>query len=86
MRADPALNMTALDCPIVQVAKSGDYGYAQCNYSFIVTDPATKKPINDKGGVVEVYKKQADGSWKTVEDIAWSEMAPPPQPASGKRG
>lgn|ERR1035438_9029365 len=81
MISDPALNMTALDCPRVEVAQSGDYGYAQCTYAMTVTDPVTKKPMNDRGSVVEVYKKQPDGSWKSISDIAASEvppMLPPP--------
>jgi ketosteroid isomerase-like protein len=81
MIADPALNMAALECPRIEVAKSGDYGYAQCTYSMTVTDPATKKVMNDRGSVVEVYKKQADGSWKSVSDIAASVVPPTPPPA-----
>ena len=30
----------------------------------------------ESGGYVEVYKKQADGSWKVAEDIA-TQAAPP---------
>jgi ketosteroid isomerase-like protein len=82
MISDPALNVTALDCPRIEVAKSGDYGYAQCTYSMMVTDPVSKKPMNDKGSVVEVYKKQADGSWKSISDIAASEVPPGPPPAA----
>jgi ketosteroid isomerase-like protein len=85
MISDPALNISVLDCPRVEVAKSGDYGFAQCTYAMTVTDPGTKKPMNDKGSVVEVYKKQADGSWKSVSDIAASEVPPPP-PAPAKPG
>lgn len=35
----------------------------------------TKKPVDDKGRYVTVYKKQADGSGKAVEDLAGSEIA-----------
>ena len=41
-----------------------------------MTDPISKKPVIDKGVLVEVYKKQADGSWRTVSDIASSEVPP----------
>ena len=78
MIADPALNMTALDCPRVEVAKSGDYGFAQCTYAMTMTDPVSKKPVNDRGSVVEVYKKQSDGYWKSISDIAASEVPPAP--------
>lgn len=52
----------------VEVAKSGDVAYSQGAYSFVSTGPK-KKPITEKGKYVEVYKKQADGTWKVVEDM-----------------
>jgi ketosteroid isomerase-like protein len=81
MMSDPALHMTSTECPRVEVSGSGDYGYAQCTYAMTITDPVTKKPMNDRGNVVDVYKKQTDGSWKSVSDIATSEV-PPPAPLS----
>ena len=33
------------------------------------TDTKTKKVLSGKGKYVEVYMKQADGSWKDVADI-----------------
>lgn len=68
----------------VDVAKSGDVGYAQGSYTMTMTDPATKKVMNDHGSYVTVYRKQADGSWKAVSDIATSEV-PPPAPAAAKK-
>jgi uncharacterized protein (TIGR02246 family) len=60
----------------VEVAKSGDIAYSQGNYSYSSTDPKTKKRLIEHGGYVEVYKKQADGSWKVAEDIATQEARP----------
>ena len=34
------------------------------------TDSKTKKVVNGQGTYVTVFKKQADGSWKAVADIA----------------
>jgi hypothetical protein len=34
-----------------------------------MTNPKTKKPVTEKGKYVTVYKKQADGTWKAIEDI-----------------
>jgi uncharacterized protein (TIGR02246 family) len=65
----------------VEVAKSGDMAYTQGGYTMTITNPATKKPVNDKGSYVTVYKKQADGSWKAVSDIATS-ATPPAMPAA----
>jgi uncharacterized protein (TIGR02246 family) len=78
MVGDNALSLS-FEAARVEVAKSGDVAYTQGSYTMTMTDPATKKPISDKGSYVTVYKKQADGSWKAVSDIASS--ATPPGPA-----
>jgi uncharacterized protein (TIGR02246 family) len=52
----------------VEVAKSGDVAYSQGTYTFVATGPK-KKPVTEKGKYIEVYKKQADGSWKVAEDM-----------------
>src|SRR5665213_2121421 len=52
-----------------QVAKSGDIAYTQGTYSMTMTNPKTKKPVEEKGKYLTVYKKQSDGTWKAVEDI-----------------
>ena len=61
---------------MVEVAKSGDLGYAQGGYTMTMTDPKTKKVLTVNGKYVEVFRKQADGGWKAVEDII-NEDAPP---------
>jgi uncharacterized protein (TIGR02246 family) len=71
--ADPAFSLT-FEISGVEVAKSGDLAYAQGPFKMTMTDPATKKPIEDKGTYLEVYKKQADGSWKSAIDIGSSEV------------
>jgi uncharacterized protein (TIGR02246 family) len=63
----------------VDVAKSGDFAYSQGSYTMTMTDPATKKPVNDAGSYVTIYKK-VDGAWKAVSDIA-SSSTPMPAPA-----
>jgi uncharacterized protein (TIGR02246 family) len=65
--ADPKF---ALDLKTVKVDVSkDDLAYSQGTYSVMATDPKTKKVVTETGRYVEVYKKQADGSWKIVEDI-----------------
>jgi uncharacterized protein (TIGR02246 family) len=66
----------------IEVAKSGDLGYTQGTYTMTTTDPKTKKPVTHKGKFVEVYKKQADGTWKVVADMSSSDL---PLPAPGKK-
>ena len=53
----------------VEVSKAGDLGYSQGTFTITMTDPKTKKPVTEQGKYVTVYKKQADGGWKAVEDI-----------------
>ena len=59
----------SLDLKTVKVEVSGDLAYSQGTYSVMFTDPKTKKVVAETGRYVEVYKKQADGSWKIVQDI-----------------
>jgi uncharacterized protein (TIGR02246 family) len=68
----------------VEVAKSADLAYAQGSYTLSLTDPQTKQVINDHGSYVTTYRKQPDGTWKAVADIATSEV-PPPAPTETKQ-
>jgi uncharacterized protein (TIGR02246 family) len=56
----------------VEVAKSGDLACVSGTYEETTTD-ASGKP--DHGKYVEVWKKQADGTWKVVADI-WNSDLP----------
>jgi uncharacterized protein (TIGR02246 family) len=85
MVTDPAMSLKFLASK-VDVGKSGDIAYTQGSYVLTVTDPATKQVIHDHGSYVTTYRKQADGSWKAVADIATSEVPPPPPPAAPKKG
>lgn len=64
----------------VEVARSGDLGYLTGTYEITQNDVAGK-PMNDKGKLLEVWKKQADGSWKCVADMFSSDL-PPVAPAT----
>ena len=80
MLDDPALSLK-FEATRVHVAKSGDVAWTEGTYNLTMTDPGTKKPFTDKGTYVTVYKKQADGSWKAVSDIASSGTMPGAPPA-----
>jgi uncharacterized protein (TIGR02246 family) len=69
--ADPAFDLH-FSADKVHVAASGDLAYSRGAYSLRMTDPKTRKPITDTGTYLTVYAKQADGSWKAVDDIAAS--------------
>lgn len=76
MTKDPAFSL-AFQTTKADVSKSGDVGYTWGAYQMTATDPATHKALHDHGSYVTVYRKQADGSWKAVEDIATSAVPPP---------
>lgn len=59
----------------IDVAGSGDMAYARGHFSEKYQDPKSKKIVSDSGTYITVYKKQADGSWKAVEDIATADPA-----------
>jgi uncharacterized protein (TIGR02246 family) len=81
MVSDPALSLK-FHATTVEVAKSGDVAYTQGSYTLTVTDPQTKQIVNDHGSYVTTYRKQPDGTWKAVADIATSEVPPPAPPPS----
>jgi len=66
--ADPNLNVQFASDRI-QVAASGDLAYTRGHYSMTYTDPGTGKAASGTGSYLTVWKKQADGSWKAVEDF-----------------
>jgi ketosteroid isomerase-like protein len=76
MMIDPNFAVT-FGATKVDVAKSGDFGYTQGTYSLTQSNPKTKAPVVEKGNYLTVYRKQADGSWKAVEDTFMADAPPP---------
>jgi ketosteroid isomerase-like protein len=71
----------------VDVARSGDLAYVMGVYQMTTKD-ARGNFTTDRGKYVEVWKKQADGVWKTVADIFNTDLpaqAPTKAPTSGKK-
>lgn len=58
----------------VEVAKAGDLAYVSGTYEETMTD-ASGKPAKDRGKYLEIFKKQADGTWKCIRDI-WNSDLP----------
>jgi ketosteroid isomerase-like protein len=52
-----------------EVAGSGDLAYRRGTFKITFTNPQTKQAENGTGTYLTVFRKQADGSWKTVEDF-----------------
>jgi len=69
----------------VEASRSGDMAYVIGVYQMNSKNPQGR-PVTDHGKYVEVWKKQTDGSWKTVADIFNSDLLPPaPTPAAKKK-
>jgi ketosteroid isomerase-like protein len=61
---------------IVDLNGRGDLAYVRGNYTMTMTPPGAPA-VTDKGKYVEVWKKQADGTWKVNYD-SWSSDLPIP--------
>ena len=58
----------------VEVARSGDIAYLYGAYELTMTGP-DGKPVADRGKNIEIWKKQADGSWRCAVDT-WNSDLP----------
>jgi uncharacterized protein (TIGR02246 family) len=65
---DPNLNVT-FRANRVQVASSGDLAYTRGQYMLTSTDASTNQPESTRGYYLTVWQRQADDSWKVVEDF-----------------
>jgi uncharacterized protein (TIGR02246 family) len=66
---DPAFSVS-FSSDKVAVGASGDLAYSRGKFTEKYTDPKTSKVMTGSGTFLTVYKKQPDGSWKIVEDVA----------------
>jgi ketosteroid isomerase-like protein len=66
--ADPNFKMI-LSHEKTEVAASGDLAYRRGSYKITATNPHTKQAEHIVGTYLTVFGKQADGSWKIVEDF-----------------
>jgi uncharacterized protein (TIGR02246 family) len=83
--ADPALDMH-FSADKVGVSEGGDLAYIRGSFKLTVTDSTTRKPIALTGSHVTIYRRQADGSWKAVEEIATPTLPPAAPAAPSKSG
>jgi uncharacterized protein (TIGR02246 family) len=60
-----------------EVAKSGELGYLYGTYELTIKDAKGGPPVQDKGKLVEIWKKQADGKWKCIVDTYNSDLPLP---------
>jgi uncharacterized protein (TIGR02246 family) len=66
--ADPNIAMD-FSTSKVEVSKGGDMAYTEGVYHLTTSDPKTKRPVSETGKYITLYKKQADGGWKAIEDM-----------------
>jgi ketosteroid isomerase-like protein len=64
----------------VEVARSGDLAYLYGRYE-LSFDEAPGKRTTDRGKIVEIWKKQADGNWKCIVDT-WNSDLPAAAPST----
>ena len=46
-----------------------ELGYIRGTYVLTATDPTIKKAVTEKGRFVTIFHKEANGSWKAIQDI-----------------
>jgi len=73
--ADPTANGES-SISKIEVSRSGDLAYIEAASVETRIDPKTKEVVTEKGKYVVVFKKQADGAWRAIEDI-YNPDAPP---------
>jgi uncharacterized protein (TIGR02246 family) len=66
--ADPNFELS-LSNEKTEVAGSGDLAYRRGSFKITATNPQTKQAEHSAGTYLTVFRKQADGSWKVVEDF-----------------
>lgn len=81
--SDPAFEVTFASDKI-DVAASGDLAYARGRFSEKYTDPKSHEVVTDSGSYLTVYKRQADGKWKALEDFAAADPGSTKPVESGK--
>ena len=69
----------------LEIEGRGDLAYVRGRYSIVVTPPGGSEQ-RDAGKYIEIWRKQADGTWKMTRDISTSDLpAAPAAPASKER-
>jgi uncharacterized protein (TIGR02246 family) len=69
---------------ILEVDVQGDTTIVRGTYSSSFTVLGTDAPMEDRGKTLNVWKRQADGSWKLHRDIWNSNMPIPGSPQIGE--
>jgi ketosteroid isomerase-like protein len=60
---------------VISLEGQGDLAYVHGTYEMTMVPAGASTPVTDKGKGIEVFKKQADGTWKVIRDIWNSDQA-----------
>ena len=69
--------VSAFSQPVVEIDGVGDLAYARVNFDLTLTPPNTTTPMTDKGKVLIVMRKEADGKWRTARGMFNSDLPVP---------
>jgi len=61
----------------VSLEGAGDLAYRHYTYIITMAVPGAPGAVTDKGKGIEVFKKQADGTWRVIRDIGNSDLPVP---------
>jgi ketosteroid isomerase-like protein len=61
----------------VEVDGAGDLAYVYGTYTMVMAAAEGEEPAEDHGKYIEIWKRQADGSWKVALDIFNSDLPLP---------
>ncbi|MBE3132020.1 MAG: DUF4440 domain-containing protein [Acidobacteria bacterium] len=61
----------------VSLDGAGDLAYRHYTYVMTTAVPGSPGPVIDKGKGIEVFKKQADGTWRVIRDAGNSDLPVP---------
>jgi ketosteroid isomerase-like protein len=78
--------ISTMKMQIEEIVGAGDLAYVRGKYQ-ITMNPPGAPPMNDSGKYLEIFRKQADGSWRNARDAFSSNLpaAPAPAPAPAKK-
>lgn len=62
---------------IAEIDGVGDLAYVRGGYSLMITPPGLDAPVADQGKFIQIWRKQAGGSWKAVREIFNSNLPAP---------
>jgi ketosteroid isomerase-like protein len=74
--------ITAFELRTEEVEGTADLAYVRGRYTMTMSPPGAPA-IADSGKYLEIWRKQSDGTWKSVRDMFSSDIPlPPPPPAA----